>query len=149
MNRHTSPLAIAAAAIAALLTAAPPSPAMISVGNLSPEQARELGIEMKSRGNGDAGVKVWIEFKKEGFLKAFTYAELRMADAEGKHLVSARLEPNPVVHGQPEDLVSVAFSADPSQLAKCSFLVVAYGSSRGDVGYYLKVSDFLGLGAQE
>ena len=26
---------------------------------------------------------------------------------------------------------------------ECSFLVVCYGSNEGDVGYYLKVKDFL------
>jgi hypothetical protein len=40
----------------------------------------------------------------------------------------------------------VAFSADPSQLAQCSFLAVCYGSNEGDVGYYLRVKDFLDLG---
>jgi hypothetical protein len=29
---------------------------------------------MKSRPNGDAGVKVWLVFRKEGALKGFTYA---------------------------------------------------------------------------
>ena len=118
---------------------------MISVGHLSKEQAAELGITMKHRTNGDAGVMVWLEFKKEGFLEAFTYAELQVTDAKGKHLVSARLQPHPVVYGQPKEIVSVAFSADPAQLENCAFMIVAYGSSRGDVGYVLKVKDFLDL----
>lgn len=119
--------------------------AMISVGHLSNEQATELGITMKHRTNGDTGVMVWLEFKKEGFLEKFTYAELQMQDEKGKHLVSARLQPVPVVHGRPGEVVSVGFSADPAQLERCSFMVVAYGSSRGDVGYVLKVKDFLDL----
>lgn len=126
-----------------VLVTANPVFAMIDVGTLSPQEAKELGITMKSRPNGDAGIKVWIEFKKEGFLKNFTYAELRMRDNDGDHLLSARLESHPVVHGQAAELVTLAFSAQPSQLDKCSFLVVAYGSSRGDVGYYLKVTDFI------
>ena len=126
-----------------LLIATIPCFAMISVGYLSKEQAKELGITMKHRTNGDAGVMVWLEFKKEGFLEKFSYAELRMKDAKGKHLVSAMLQPRPVVHGQPTEIVSVAFSADPAQLENCAFMVVAYGSSRGDVGYVLNVKDFL------
>ena len=130
-----------------VLLAVAPSPcfAMISVGHLSKEQAAELGITMKHRTNGDAGVMVWLEFKKEGFLEAFTYVELQVTDAKGKHLVSARLQPHPVVYGQPKEIVSVAFSADPAQLENCAFMIVAYGSSRGDVGYVLKVKDFLDL----
>lgn len=128
-----------------LFLATLPCSAMISVGFLSKEQATELGITMKHRTNGEAGVMVWLEFKKEGFLEKFTYAELRMQDANGKHLVSAMLQPRPVVHGQLADIVSVAFSADPAQLENCAFMIVAYGSSRGDVGYLLNVRDFLDL----
>lgn len=124
-----------------------PGLGMISVGVLSREAAAELGLRMKQRPDGDAGVMVWLEFKKQGVLEKFTYAELRMSDAKGRHLVSAMLQPRPVVHGQDPDLVTVAFSADPSQLANCGFLVVAYGSTRGDVGYRLNVKDFLDLKA--
>lgn len=122
-----------------------PAFAMISVGNLSRVQAAELGITMKHRPNGDAGVMVWLEFKKRGFLEKFTYAELRVTDPMGGHRLSARLEPRRVVHGQPDDIVSVAFSAEPGQLENCAFMIVAYGSSRGDVGYVLKVKDFIDL----
>jgi hypothetical protein len=128
-----------------VLLAAFPCSAMISVGELSKDQAKELGITMKQRRNGDAGIKVWLEFKQEGFLENLTYTELRVTDADGKHLLSARLQPNPVVHGQPGDLVSVAFSAQPAQLPHCAFMIVAYGSARGDVGYILEVNDFLDL----
>ena len=128
-----------------LLATAISSSAMISVGDLSKDQAKAMGIVMKSRKNGDAGVQVWLEFKREGILKHFTYAELQVEDEKGKHLISAMLRVNPVIHGQPAELVSVAFSAEPEQLKNCSFRVVAYGSSAGDVGYDLKVSEFLEL----
>lgn len=131
--------------VISLVLATIPCFAMISVGHLSKVQAAELGITMEHRANGDAGVKVWLEFKKEGFLEKFTYAELQVNDAKGKHLVSARLEPHPVAYGQPKEIVSVAFSADPAQLGNCAFMIVAYGSSRGDVGYVLKLKDFLDL----
>ena len=127
------------------LLIAMPSFAEISVGLLSKKQAAELGITMKHRANRDAGVMVWLEFKKEGFLEKFSYAELRRKDAKGKHHLSARLQPRPVVDGQPADIVSVAFSADPAELENCAFMIVAYGSSRGDVGYVLNVKDFIDL----
>ena len=118
---------------------------MISVGHLSKDEAAKLGITMKQSPNGVAGMKVWLEFKKEGFLEKFTYAEFQMKDAHGKHLVSARLEPNPVAYGQPKEIVSVAFSVEPTELKNCAFMIVAYGSTRGDVGYVLNVKDFLDL----
>ena len=123
-----------------------PAWAMISVGVLTKEKAKEkYGITMHARAHGDAGMMVWLEFKQQGWLEKFTYAELRMEDAQGKHLLSARLQPHPVRHGQSKDITSVAFSADAGQLSRCSFFVVCYGSNEGDVGYYLKVKDFLDL----
>jgi hypothetical protein len=123
-----------------------PSFAMISVGVLTKEAAKDkYGITMHARKNGDAGIMVWLTFKKEGWLEKFTYAELRMKDDRGKHLISAMLQPNPVYYRQSKDITTVAFSADADQLAHCSFLVVCYGSNEGDVGYYLNVKDFLDL----
>lgn len=120
--------------------------AMISVGVLTKEKAKEkYGITMHARKNGDAGIKVWLEFKKEGWLEQFSYAELRMEDSKGKHLISALLQPSPVHHRQPKEITTVAFSADADQLEQCSFLVVCYNSNEGDVGYYLKAKDFLDL----
>lgn len=120
--------------------------AMISIGTLTKVKAKEkYGITMHARQNGDAGIKVWLEFKKKGWLEKFTYAELQMTDEKGKHLVSAMLQPNPIHHRQAEDLTTVSFSADASQLPRCRFLVVCYGSNEGDVGYTLDVKDFLDL----
>jgi len=118
----------------------------ISVGVLTKDAAKDkYGITMHASKNGDAGIKVWLEFKKEGWLEKFTYAELRIEDDRGKHLISAMLQPNPVHHRQPKAITTVAFSANADQLAHCSFLVVCYGSNEGDVGYYLKLQDFLDL----
>ena len=123
-----------------------PSFGEISVGDLTKEKAKDkYGIAMRARKNGDAGIKVWLEFKKQGWLEKFTYAELRVEEAKGKHLISAQLKPNPVHHRQPKDVTTVSFSAQADQLSKCSFLVVCYGSNEGDVGYYLRVKDFLDL----
>ncbi|WP_035613486.1 hypothetical protein [Haloferula sp. BvORR071] len=130
-----------------LLLLASPCFGMIGVGPMSKEEAGKLGIVMKSRPNGDAGTLVWVEFKKTDFLEKFTYAELEMVDAAGKHRLSAKLLVNPVVYQQPADVISVSFSAEPEELAHCSIMLVAYGSSRGDVGEVLQVKDHLDLAA--
>lgn len=126
-----------------LLIAAHPCFALIDVGYLTREKASEFGIQVRQRPNGDAGVLIWVEFRKKGFLEAFTYAEFQMTDAKGRHLVSTRIQPHPVVAGQPSDLLTVAFSAQPDQLQHCSILLVAYGSRLGDVGYIIRPRDFL------
>lgn len=120
-------------------------PAEILVENVDVEKAKKLGIAMKSK-VGKNSVKVWLEFKKEGALEKFTYAELRMDDAKGNYLASAMLKPHPVVHGQPGDLVTVAFTTTQEHLARCSFMVVAYPVPMGGEGYILKVADFIEVG---
>ena len=120
-----------------------PASALISVGNLSPKEAKEMGLTMKSRPNGDHGIKVWLEFKKEGFLKDLNYTRFQVNDAKGKHRFSTMLHPHPVAPGQPKDLHTVSFSAQKKELENCTLMIVAYGSLRGDIGYILKVSDFL------
>jgi hypothetical protein len=130
-----------------ILLLASPCFGMISVGEMSKEEAAKLGIVMKSRPNGDAGTMVWVEFKKTDFLAHFTYAELEVTNAAGKHRFSVKLVPNQMVYQQPSDLISVGFSAEPEELEHCAIMLVAYGSSRGDVGEVLKVKDHLDLAA--
>jgi len=120
--------------------------AEIIVGTLTKEKAKEkYGITMHAQKNGDAGIKVWLQFKKEGWLEKFTYAKLEVMDENEKPLISAMLKPLPIDHRQSDDVTTVAFSADASQLPRCRFLVVCYGSNEGDVGYTLAVKDFLDL----
>ena len=122
--------------------------ASISVGTLDKQSAMEkYGITMHASSNGDAGIKVWLEFKKEGWLEKLSYVELVMNNPEGKHIISAKLQPNPMNHRQPEDVTTVAFSAAAEQLKNCKFLVVCYNSSEGDVGYFLDVKAFLDMQA--
>ena len=144
--KSTSYITAALLSMCVITSIAIPCFGMISVGVLTKEKAKaKYGITMHARKNGDAGIKVWLQFKKEGWLEKFTYAELRMENDRGKHLISARLQPNPVHHRQSKDVTTIAFSADANQLAQCSFFVVCYNSNEGDVGYYLKVKDFLDL----
>ncbi len=120
--------------------------AEISIGPLTKVNAKEeYGITMHARPNGDAGIKVWLEFKKTGWLEGFAYAELEVTDEKGKHLISAMLKPAPIHGRQAEDLTTLSFSADPSQLPRCRFLVVCSDSNEGDVGYTLEVKEFLDM----
>jgi hypothetical protein len=109
--------------------------AMISVGELSKEEAGKLGITMKHRKNGDAGEMVWLEFKKEGFLEAFNDVELRISDAKKKSMVSAMLRQCPVVHGQPDDLLSCSFAQSIESLEP-NARRIANGESKGKLGEY-------------
>ena len=100
----------------------------IGIATLTKEKAKvEYGITMHARKNGSEGIRVWLEFKKEGLLEAFAYADLRMEDPERKHLLSVHLSENPHNHRRPDGVTVVAFSADPSLLERCRFLVGSSG----------------------
>jgi hypothetical protein len=100
--------------------------------------AREMGVTFRSNLNGEAGVKVSIEFKPQGKLKNFAFADLTIV-AGGKPLVSAPLltsRPNP-------DSVRVCFSADPSYLGTTVLTIVVQEGEETRIGYQFLVKDFL------
>ena len=79
-----------------LITSTAPSSGMISVRALKKEEAKEnYGITMHARRNGYAGIKVRLEFNRNGRLENFTCAELRMEDARGRQVFSTQLRPAP------------------------------------------------------
>jgi len=126
-------------ALAFLLTAASsPCFAMQENMEVSKERAKAMGVAIRSHTNGEAGVKVWIEFKTQGVLKNFARVELEMS-AGGKHLVSA-----PLLASRPTaDSVSAYFSADPVYLATSVLTIVAQDGERTRIGYRLKLRDFI------
>lgn len=114
--------------------------ALMSLKDISREQAKALGLVVRSHGAGQAGVKVWLELKSEGELKTFDRVELRIGAGE-KPLVSAPLL---ATHASPGS-VAVHFSADPAYLATSTFTIVVTNGLRDMVGYPLKVKDFVKL----
>lgn len=119
---------------------------MISVGTLNKKEAKEkYGITMHARKNGEAGIKVWLAFKEKDWESKFTYAELRIEDEKGEHLLSTELKPNPIHHQQSPEVTTLVFSARQDQLKNCKFFVVMHQGLRTGVGYYLPVKDFLDL----
>lgn len=108
------------------------------IAEVSKEQAKEMGVTLRSRPSGEDGVAVWIEFKAVGVLKNFTHVELRMTSG-GKHLVSATLQARRTAG----DVVEASFSADPAQLAGCTLLISVTDASRTHIGYEFRVKDFV------
>ena len=120
-----------------LITASSPCFASTGLVMVSKEQAKEMGVTMRSHTNGAEGVQVWLEFKTQGKLKEFSRVELKMT-VGGKHLVSAPLQASrPTTNS-----VSVTFSADPSYLATSEFWIVV-DEPLGRTAYLFKVKDFI------
>jgi len=127
-------------AILSLLAAATTCLALQENKIVSREEAKKMGVALRSHPNGDAGVKVWIEFKTEGVLKNFTRVELAI-NSGGKWLVDAPLLTQRPTPGN----VSVFFSADPSLLDKCVLTIVVEDGARERYGYQFPVRDFIVL----
>ena len=106
--------------------------------DVSREQAKELGVAIRSNMDGENGVKVWLELKTKDELKSFTHVDLEITAGE-KRLVSAPLLAS---HPSPESVV-VHFSADPAYLPTSTLTIVVRHGVEGKVGYRFKVKDFI------
>lgn len=107
---------------------------------VSREEAKQLGVAIRSNPDGENGIKVWLEFVLTGELKNFTRVEVEIRAGE-KCLVSAPLQTS---HPTPER-VSVHFSTDPENLPSSVLTIVVQAGERIRIGYQFKVSDFVEL----
>ena len=105
---------------------------------VSVEQARKLGVVIKSREDGVAGIRVWLELETKGAFQTFRRVDL-LVKSEDQHLASV---PVAVTHPTPER-ISAGFSSHRS-LLKSSELQVSV-DSKGSIIYRFKLSDFVDL----
>lgn len=133
--------------ILAVLLAVLPSPcfALWSVGPITKEQAKQLGMEVRSNAAGTNGVAVELEIKTEG--KFETFANLDRADRSrvelqinkgDVNLVSATLKEERSKPGH----VVVRFTADRAQLEMIT-LRVWVDTGHGGVINELPMRDFI------
>lgn len=111
-----------------------------SIGQVSKEQAKELGMEIRSKANGSNAVWVELEFKTEGKLKSFSHVDLRISEGE-KELVTATLREDRSRPGR----VVVSFAADRSHVDKATLWVYVADTMPGGTIYQLRVKDFVEL----
>ena len=123
-----------------LLAASSPCFAAWSVGQVSKEQAKELGMEIRSKANSTNAVWVELEFKTEGKLKSFSHVDLRISEGE-KELVTATLREDRSRPGR----VVVSFTADHAQLDKITLWVYVADMMPGGTIHKLRVKDFVEL----
>jgi hypothetical protein len=116
--------------------------AMQSNREISPKEAKELGIGVRTQPNGQSGTRVWLEFKTAGLLRNFSHVNLEIADGT-KTLVDAPLW---TTHPTAES-VAVSFSTDPVFVPGSVLTIVVVDGTRTRVGYQIKVKDFLAAAA--
>jgi hypothetical protein len=123
-----------------LVAASSPCFALWSVGQVSKEQAKELGMVIRSKASGTNTVWVVLERKTEGKLKSFSHVELLIKEGE-KSLVSAPMQEDRSRPGR----VVVSFTADRSYLDKIALCMMVADMMPGGTIYELQVKDFVEL----
>jgi hypothetical protein len=123
--------------IALVLAVASPSEAMISVGTLSKERAKKLGIELRAKPNGQREAWLELELKPEGELKNFMHVSLEVADGDQFLLGWTPLKDD----RQPTGSVIVRVMGNRVFLEKVTLRIVA--GATGEVGHDLPVKDFV------
>ncbi len=113
--------------------------AMMEIADVTKEQAKEMGLTVRSHKNGEAGIAVTLEFRTMGKLETFQRVELQIG--EGKD----RIMSAPLLASQPTPgSIVVRFSAYPAYLDKSILTIVVIGNNPlGGEGYRIKVKDFI------
>ncbi len=139
-------MAFSIAVLAVLLVAPNRCRADWGIAPVSKEQAKELGMEIRSEPAGAKQVRVELELRTTGALKRFTEGggskdfrgvQLRMGDGDNTSL-TARLQEDRSKRGR----VVVGFTADRDQLDKVVLWVYVPGELGGDI-YELRVKEFV------
>jgi len=122
------------------LTWSPPCFALMRIVNVSREQAKELGMEIRSKLAGPDAVWVELEFKTDGKFKDFSHVSLEIGEGDKLLVGYAPLREKRSSSGS----VVVSFMANGAYLDKITLRVVA-GVLRNMVGYDIRVKEYVDL----
>jgi hypothetical protein len=131
--------AFTVAALSVLLIIPNRSFALWEIAFVSKEQAKEMGMGVRSEVAGPNHVRMELEFKIEGALKDFSSVDLRIGEGDNPP-VTAPLREDRSKPGR----VVVRFTADRGQLEKIKLWVMVPGLDGGSI-YDLQVKDFVEL----
>ena len=104
---------------------------------ISKEEAKQMGMEVRSERAGPNQVRVELEFKTDGWLKNFRGVELQIGEGDSS-LVTASLQPDLSKPGR----VVVSFTANRAQLDKARLSITVPIGPGGQI-YVLRVKDFV------
>lgn len=109
------------------------------IAEVTKEEAKKMGLEVRWNPAGPDDVRVEMEFKVEGVLKDFDRVDLHLGDG-GKSQVTASLKEDRSKEGR----VVVSFSADRTQLDKIRLWIMIPGALGGAI-YEVRVKEFVEL----
>jgi hypothetical protein len=126
--------------LAVLLTVAPNrSYALELIETVTKEQAKLLGLQIRSNAAGTDAVLIVLEFETKGELKNYHRVALELHD-RGKLLATSTLKEEESKPGR----VVVSFAADRAKLDQFTLKVVTQ-SGLERVGHVIRVKDFVKL----
>jgi hypothetical protein len=136
--------ALSISAVTLLLAIAPSRCfALTLIAHVSKTQAKEMGMEIRSKPAGPHDVRVELEFKIAGALKNFSRVDLRIGDWKKSRVIATLREER----SKPGRVV-VSFSADRTRLDKFRLWVMVPATD-GRYAYILRVKDFVELKKSE
>jgi hypothetical protein len=124
------------AVLAVLLVAPSPCFALGWVKSVSKEDAKQMGMEVRSERADPNDVRVELELKAEGILKNVSGVDLWIGEGE-KLLVAAPLREDRSKPGR----IVVSFTANRAQLDKITLRVMVQDAGLGV--YKLRIKDFV------
>jgi hypothetical protein len=126
------------ATLAAFLALSFTGSAEVILFSVKPARAeKDYGIKIKTQQLNPRQAGVTLEFPEDGELKLFRCVEMRIVQGD-RSLLFATL-PTKTENG----VVTARFDVDPALLPDCQFTIYHYLGKHGDVGYRIKVRDFL------
>jgi len=128
--------------VAVLLVLAIPtaSLALMELEFVSPQRAKELGMEIRYNAAGPEAVRVYLEFAAAGQLKDYARVDLEIHQ-NGKLLLTSILREEQAKPGR----IIVSFAADRANLDKITLRVVTQSAPRTMTGLELRMKDFVDL----
>jgi hypothetical protein len=131
--------AIVSGSVLALFLLVIPQPcfALWGIAQVSKEEAKKLGMQVRSEPAGREQVRVELEFKPAGALADFDRVELRIAAGDNTPITAPLKEDR----SKPGHVV-VSFSADRAQLGNLKLWVFVPETDGGSI-YDLRVKDFV------
>lgn len=113
---------------------------MMEITEVSPQCAKEMGIEVRSMAAGPKDVRIELQLAAKGEFKSFSRVDLELRDG-AKLLISAPLREE----GDRPGRISVSFAADRTLLDKLVLRVVTSVPALGGTGYELHMKEFVDL----
>ena len=112
--------------------------ALAEILDVSPDKAKQLGITVRSQPSANDDLMVIVEFKKQGDMKEFRWADMELS-RNGKRVISSAIQPR----NTDKDTVRLDLYMDPAAIPDTSVTIFVYSQPRSGIGYRLKLKDFL------